>query len=90
MLFRSKNKEFTHFLCTFKQLESLLVDRIILHKTTPIYDETPLTIEDLILKRNPNEKTELSRLLLLPYVQDLRVAGHLAGDLNILVSSGFL
>lgn len=79
-----KNKEFTHFLCTFQQLQSLLVDRIITNKKTPIYDETPTTIEDLILKRKPTEKTELSHLLLLPYVSDLRVAGHLASDLNML------
>jgi hypothetical protein len=77
-----KNKEFTHYLCTFKQLEALLVDRIITNSKSSIYLQPPLTLEALLLTRVPTEKTELSHLALLPYVCDLRIAGHLSSDLS--------
>jgi 8-oxo-dGTP pyrophosphatase MutT (NUDIX family) len=78
-----ENKGYTQYYFTFIDLTLFLKYTYILRKKSPYYDNFPVTIEDLLLERKNIEDSEISHLALLPFVKNLKLASHLADDINL-------
>ena len=81
-----ENKGYTHFLCSFDEMEIFLNLISITFEKLYYYDEFPKTLADLLLKRKNTERAEISHLCILPYVEDSRIARHLISDINLCVT----
>ncbi len=78
-----QNSGYTHFLCDFDDLGTLLKIAETAFTFSPFYDKFPTDIGDLLTKRKNTEHAEITQLVMLPFVGDLRIARHLIDDINL-------
>lgn len=78
-----ENGGYTHFLCTFDDLETFLTIAEIAFTISPFYDTFPRTLGDLVTQRKNTERAEITHLAILPFVGDLRIARHLVEDITL-------
>ena len=80
-----ENAGYTHFVCDFDDLGTLLQISEIAFTYSPFYDTFPLTLDDLLTKRKNTNDAEITHLAMLPFVGDMRIARHLIDDINHVV-----
>ncbi len=80
-----ENGGFTHFLCSFDELNVFLGFVRVSFDSSPYYDRVPHNLEELLLKRKNAERAEITHLCLLPFVFESRIARHLISDINLCV-----
>ena len=73
---------YTCFLYGFDDLETILRRSRRYYLTSPYYSDFPVTIGDLILKRDPAAKGEVTRLFLLPTDTDVLLCKSFQKDLK--------
>ena len=75
---------YTQYLCSFQDLSNMLwfMALFLGFTSTPMYPVFPTSLEEILMNRIPNEKSELSHLALIPFVMNLRIANHLINDIN--------
>lgn len=78
-----ENGGFTHFLCSFDELNVFLGFVRVSFDSSPYYDRIPHNLEELLLKRKNVERAEITHLCLLPFVFESRIARHLISDINL-------
>ena len=64
--------DYISIIYSFSSLEKILAELVRLNAVSAMYDEMPLTLNDLILKRSFGKDSEISHLCLLPVVKHPR------------------
>jgi len=73
---------YTNFMYSFHDLELMLMHLKCRMMESPLYDEFPETLQDLLLKRNIYHRSEITHLLLLPALPLIRIHPLFLKDLS--------
>jgi 8-oxo-dGTP pyrophosphatase MutT (NUDIX family) len=73
---------YTCYLYSFDDLETILRRARRYYVTSPYYSDFPVTIGDLILKRDPTSEAEVTQLCLIPTDTDLHLCRSFQKDLK--------
>jgi hypothetical protein len=73
---------YTNFIYSFYDLELMLLHLKYREMESPLYADFPETLQDLLLKRDVKQKTEITHLLLLPAIPLIRIHPLFLKDLS--------
>jgi hypothetical protein len=84
------NQGYTILQFSFKDLETMLERMSHFQVSSSLYEDLPKTVGDLVLKRKVSSRSEISHLVLLPFVSRSDNKGFLSScmlsDVNLLMS----
>ncbi len=69
---------------SFQDLEQMLqLAKVFMNEKSEYYETIPLTIQDLIFKRNYTDKAEVQQLCILPLVKGIYIDKYFQEDINL-------